>query len=135
MIAAGMIYALAVGLLLSFAALAAESFLALRHWPRRYIWIATLVASLAVPGFVLIETADTPAVTIGSEASQVLPFPAAHGALSANVSVSPWASVLKPPFWPQWPQLDSALLGLWALGSLVLLGLTMGGSDQPCSAS
>jgi beta-lactamase regulating signal transducer with metallopeptidase domain len=122
MIAAWMAYALVVAVLVSVAALIAERVARLRRWPARWIWIAALLSSIALP------------LLFGSQRARSSAEPAA-----ALVTL---AAVAEPPVYARSPiawiggdgatparrvTVDSWLLGGWAAMSvLVLATLTMG---------
>ncbi len=80
MIAVWMIYALALGLLLGFAAHALERVASLWWWPRRYVWTVAILASLLVPLAVLMRPPAPPSRA---------PAPRMEHPLNAVASVAP----------------------------------------------
>ena len=55
-----MAYVTLVGSLFGFAALVTERGFAIRRWPRRWLWIVSLVASLLFPSIMILTAHTTP---------------------------------------------------------------------------
>jgi len=124
-IAAAMVYAIAVALLLGLAALAADRLLALRRMPRRGVWATVLAASFLIPSAML-ASASLRTHPVSAEPARVY-FPAISAGEvtdAETVDTPPTGATLQ---WPVRPRFDSLLISLWALSSAtVLLWLTRG---------
>lgn len=137
MITSLMLYGLAVSALVWIIAFFAERCLAITCRPRRSVWIAALVASLAFPVLrvLAVSTSPPPSVptweiganreTSATAASQrdlrrsVAPVPAAS---AKTESVPPATPLWRLP-WPSLPRLDGALWTMWWLSSAAAIGL------------
>lgn len=123
MIAAVMVYAIAVAVLLGLAALAVDRLLALRRMPRRGVWATVLAASFLIPS-VMLASASLRTQPVSAEPAKVS-FPATSvGEVTdaKTVDTPPTHTTLQ---WPVRPRFDSLLIALWALSSAtVLLWLT-----------
>jgi hypothetical protein len=130
MIAAVMLYAIAIALIFGAAAFTAETLLRARRLPTRGVWATSLLASVMVPVLALLLAAR-------------MPRPHAHRVTSAGIHTSTekagWPSshmstprtLLQAPgnlSWPTFPEVDSLLIALCVLSSVGTLGLLAGGS-------
>jgi beta-lactamase regulating signal transducer with metallopeptidase domain len=86
MIGQWILYQSTVALLLGFAALAGEQLLGARRLPRRGVWMATLVASIALP-----------ALVTRTERHPQLDLPAIASAALSSLSAPQTRSAVKPP--------------------------------------
>src|SRR6266496_2405941 len=117
MIAAWMVYCSALALLLVGAGLALERALHLVGRPSRWVWVATLVGTFALPGLALVKP----------EAFTPMAIPVAGvPILSSEVSAIPTtassrASVVVPTF--SIADLDGPLSIAWGIASAALLAL------------
>lgn len=112
MIASWMLYALAVSALAFLAGAALERAVIARQWPRRFVWVAMLVVSMAWPftgGVRHLMPAQLPAVT-------VLPMVTVQSPIVVTPSTVDRAALV-----------DRALAIAWALWSGVLLVQLVGG--------
>lgn len=126
MIGSAMAYAFVVAALLSVAALAFERICALGQWPRRFVWLAALLASLVLPcvSMLLYERAAPAVVAIG-HATPARSIETTT--LRASIEPTPATATRASFNWPDAPKLDVWLLGAWALASAVaLIAMTAG---------
>ena len=125
MIAAVMVYAIAVALLLGLAALAVDRLLALRRLPRRGVWATVLAASFLIPS-VMVASASLRTHPVSAEAARAS-FPAISAGEVTDAKTVDTPPTRAPLQWPVQPRFDSLLVALWALSSAaVLLWLTTG---------
>ena len=128
MMAGLMLYGTAVALLIGLAGLAAEHVTARHCWPRRGIWMATLILSLGLPA-VMVLGARPIAVAPGAPMA-VLPTDSTTvpERLDQSNSNTPVHAAQLPPrpvwrmIWPALPSLDTILRSIWIAtsGGLVL---------------
>lgn len=113
MIAAWMLYAMAVTGAVALAALAAERALSLYRLPVRGVWLAGILGGLILPALAVVLPA--PAASSGSLVNVLLPavWVTPSGALTQVGTLA--------------DSLDAVLLGVWGLTSIVLL-VSLGGS-------
>ncbi|MBI2071610.1 MAG: M56 family metallopeptidase [Gemmatimonadetes bacterium] len=110
MIAAWMLYAIAVSGALALAALAVERALTLYRQPVRLAWLAALLAGLSFPPLSLLGwLAPRSGNSLGSLVAASLP-PLLASPVHAYTRVEPWAGAL-----------DAALLGAWVTATAVIL--------------
>jgi len=124
MIAAAMVYTLTITLLLTLAALAAERILAVLRWPRRGLWVTTLVTSLAIPsGTLLLNQHNQLSPAFHTETSVHTPY---HSdAATAGTSAAYVIQSISLP-WPVRTDWDAILGKLWvamSAGTLLLLAV------------
>ncbi|MGH7670936.1 MAG: M56 family metallopeptidase, partial [Gemmatimonadaceae bacterium] len=106
-----MVFAVAVGVALTLAALAAEHAGRMVRWPGRFVWISSIVATTVWPGAAyLAARGSTPAVSGAATAG--LPF----SIDVARMVPPPSAAALGP-----WRALNAVLLAAWVLWSGFLL--------------
>ena len=119
MIAAAMVYAIAVALLLGLAALAVDRLLAFRRMPRRGVWATVLAASFLLPSVMLASASlrTHPASDVLPRAS--LPETSVGEVTDSKTVRAPSAHA--PLRWPVRPRLDPFLMALWALSSATVL--------------
>jgi hypothetical protein len=122
-----MVYTTVISLLLGLAALAIERALALAAWPRRWLWTAALVISLA----------GSAAMSLGTRASPEGPpatLPAAATIAAAQALPPPLLPELPGPRQsrtaavPAWPWLETSAKRSWLASSILLLGLYLIGA-------
>jgi beta-lactamase regulating signal transducer with metallopeptidase domain len=122
-IAAAMVYAIAVTLLLGLAALAVDRLLALRRMPRRGVWATVLAASFLIPS-VMLASASLRTHPVSAEPTKAS-FPATGAGEVTDAKSGDAPSAHATLQWPVRPRLDPLLVALWALSSAtVLLCLT-----------
>jgi hypothetical protein len=110
MIVAWMLFSLFSGFALTAAAVACDRLASLSRRPRRFIWVASMIATACWPAVSLIRTADTSAIDIDNNAGSLVV--GMHRLSSLVVSPSGWEI---PARW------SNGLLVAWALVSTVLL--------------
>lgn len=104
MIASWMLYALAISILISVAGVAAERALASRQRPTRFVWVATLLLSIAWP----LVPAIARMLPAPPRPVQMLPF-------RIVVDITPAPAAI------DWPRIvDRGLIALWIAASIVL---------------
>ena len=126
MIAIWMLYVSAVGLCLGLAAIAVERAASLWAMPRRFVWVAAIVASLLVPvaGLMMPGVSVPRRVALGSASIGDL----AAGPLAAPRPISAGDSHTGTRIGPLLGALNRPLLLLWGCASIVLaLGLLRSG--------
>ena len=128
MIAATMAYGLIVALLCTLAGIALERVLGARRLPRRGVWLATLVASVALPCVAIFSV----------PASDTLPAGPVKLGVSEERTVAadaPLAAVTSPAqvrrnrgaWWPALPVLDSLLRVVWMGSAGAMYVFLLGG--------
>ena len=131
MMAGVMLYGAAVALLIGLAGLAAEHIAARRFWPRRGIWIATLILSLGLPAVMVLR--PRPALVMPRAAVAVLPTGSSVEPERLDRTNTPAREARLPPgparrmIWPPLPSLDKILRSTWIAtsgGLLVFYGLS-----------
>jgi beta-lactamase regulating signal transducer with metallopeptidase domain len=123
-----MLYASTVALLISVAALALERVTAWRGLPRRGVWAAALVLSLAAPMLVVLmprqarapQAAGPAPSSISSAAPQSAPRADLHAAGSGAAGVVTSAPQPQRLAWAHPPSLERLLVILWATASIAL---------------
>ena len=109
-------YGCLITLLVGIAAWLGERWCAALRWPRRWIWIAAVLATFAVPVAVLVSSPARPLAVVPITARHdvdVATFIERRDALSPTVAVTSTAK-------HRW-QLDAIVQWLWALASAALL--------------
>src|SRR6267378_3091086 len=119
MIAAWMLYCVAIGLALTVVGVALERGLHLAGRPTRWAWIVALVGSFAIPAVALLrpEAFSTmavpfPAASLAQPASAVAAVPSEPSQVTVVASATPFSL----------RDFDGALRWAWAVSSIVLLG-------------
>jgi beta-lactamase regulating signal transducer with metallopeptidase domain len=138
---AAMLYTAAVGALLGAVGLVIERILAQLGWPRRSIWMLSLLASLALPAYALLIY---DAVQPGLEAAPSAPPASAEVAAEAKAETrasseaisADWSDELAAwaeqfdlagwrnspsSVWPAWRELDQPLALLWVASTAAML--------------
>ncbi len=130
MIAAIMMYAMVVALLCAVAGIALERVADARHMSRRGVWLATLVASVALPCSALFSTPASGTLT----ASHVKLGVSEGRAVTVD---APITAATPPPaearrnrgaWWPALPALDSLLSVVWIGSSIAMSLFLLGGA-------
>jgi hypothetical protein len=129
-----MAYVTLVALLFGFAALVTERGFAIRGWPRRWLWIASLLTSLVFPTMMILTAHTTPPpiahaqrhdLPVNTEsqnsqnpaANEIAPQPGAAREPGSNANTR----------WRWAPDLDSLLRYAWLGSSLGVLGFYLSG--------
>ena len=120
--AAWILYVLLVSLLLGLAVLCFEKAALMRKGGARWLWIAGIVASLAVPFVISSVTVQLPNVTRHLPPAQAAPAVALRQMTESALSPSHWIAVTGQENLAWSPTTTTILAGLWAVGSVVLLG-------------
>lgn len=117
---AWMMYVIVVSLLLSAAALAAERAARVRGAPHRWIWTATILASLFIPATIASVSIELPRLSSVHEDHAPTPL---RTITSEYLSPRVWVGTLAPEI-KESPQADDVARGAWlSLSLLVLFGL------------
>jgi hypothetical protein len=123
-------YGFLVAVLFGLAALAAERAFAIRSWPRRGLWAASLIASLAVPVLaLLVPDHDRQVVSDTRQLSAPAPIEthaakaAADGTTAVVVANVADKSGIRDVLWSRLPDLDGLLKTIWIACSVGLFGL------------
>lgn len=129
MIAAVMIYALVVALLCTMAGIALERAVGARHLPRRGVWLATLVASVALPCLVIFSAPASGTLPDGHMEFGVAEERAASSRAPITVA-TPSAEIRRNRggWWPALPALDSILRVVWIGSSSAMYLFLLGGA-------
>jgi beta-lactamase regulating signal transducer with metallopeptidase domain len=114
---AWMTYIIVVSALLSAAALAAEYMARLRQSRSRWIWIATIVASLVIPALIASVSIELPSLTAAPQPVKALPL---RVVTSAYLSPTVWIDAALPKQ-TQWRDHDALLKRVWLGMSVALL--------------
>jgi beta-lactamase regulating signal transducer with metallopeptidase domain len=120
MMLAWMLYVIVVSLLLSAAALAAERAARVRGAPHRWIWTATILASLFIPATIASVSIELP--RFSSDRADQAPTPL-RTITSEYLSPTVWVGTLAPQI-KESPRIDDVARRAWLwMSLLVLLGL------------
>jgi bla regulator protein BlaR1 len=114
---AWMTYVIVVSLLLSAAAFAAERAARVRGAPHRWIWTATILASLFIPATIASVSIELPRFSSGTAAQGPTPL---RVITSEYLSPTAWVGALAPEI-NKSPQADDVLRGAWLSMSLIVL--------------
>jgi bla regulator protein blaR1 len=119
---AWMLYVVTVSLLLGGAAFAAERVALLRRAPTRWLWLATIVASLLVPATIASVSIDLPRLQHTDGMAAAAKSPALRQTTSAALAPSQWLLDAAPQLAAK-PDLGASLRRIWiaASGTLLLL--------------
>ena len=104
MMASWMVYALAIGILISIAGMAAERALAARGWPTRFAWAGALILSVTWP----LASAVARLFPAPLQPVRVMPFRIVVDVTPAAPAID-WSGIV-----------DRGLIGLWAAASVLL---------------
>jgi beta-lactamase regulating signal transducer with metallopeptidase domain len=115
-----MMYVIVVSLLLSAAAFAAERAARVRGAPHRWIWTATILASLFIPATIASVSIELPRFS----SDRVDPAPTPLRTITSEyLSPTVWVGALAPEI-KESPQVDDVARGAWlSMSLLVLVGL------------
>lgn len=117
-----MAYAALVATLLAMAAVVAERIVAAARWPRRWIWLLALAASIVLPAYSVLNVpaaSEPDFVTTQNQATVPVGEPVEEPRRSI---VS--ASAIPRLDWPEWPDLDrfnGLLISVWIASSIVVV--------------
>ena len=120
--AAWILYVLLVSLLLGLAALCFERAALLRKKGTRWLWGASIVASLAVPFVISSVTVQLPNVTGHLPPAQAAPAVALRQMTESALSPSLWIAAAGQEKFAWSPTTTTILGGLWGVASVLLLG-------------
>src|SRR5579863_967263 len=120
--AAWILYVLMVSLLLGLAALSFEKAALLRKAGTRWLWVAGIVASLAVPFVISSITVQIPDLTRRLPAADHAPAVALRQMTESALSPSLWIAALGQEKFAWSPTTSTILGGLWVAASALLLG-------------
>src|SRR5579859_1484189 len=120
--AAWILYVLLVSLLLGLAALCFERAALLRKKGARWLWGASIVASLAVPFIISSVTVQLPNVTRHLPAAQTVPAVALREMTESALSPALWIVAAGQEKFAWSPVTTTILGGLWGVASVLLLG-------------
>jgi len=119
--AAWILYVLLVSLLLGLAALCFERAALLRKKGTRWLWGASIVASLAVPFIISSVTVQLPNVTRHLPAAQAAPAVALRQMTESALSPTLWIAAAGQENFAWSPVTTSILVVLWGVASILLL--------------
>ena len=128
MIAATMVYALVVALLCAVAGIALERVVGARRLPRRGVWLASLLASVALPCWAIYSASQSGHLPVDHLEFGVSEMPGAS--LDAPVATpAPPSRIGRSPgaWWPALPALDSILRVVWIGSSSAMYLFLLGG--------
>lgn len=128
MIAATMVYALVVALLCAVAGVALERVVGARRLPRRGVWLAALLASVALPCCAIfsasaLDTLPAGQVKLGVSEERAVSLDAPITAVPPPVQ----ARRNRGAWWPALPALDSILRVVWIASSSAMYLFLLGG--------
>ena len=116
MIVTWMLYASAIALCFTLAAIAAEWVLRAFRFPARGVWVLALLGSLVLPVLALVPNDRPIAVAQPSPSAwaELLPIP---GPIAATRWTASWG-----------PQANASVLVLWGVATVLLIGVLVGGT-------
>jgi beta-lactamase regulating signal transducer with metallopeptidase domain len=125
MIAAAMLYFLAVGVAISILAWAVEQLIARQGLARRFVWGGALVASLIVPAALMWGSPTLSTMEAEQSATAITePIFSNDGFAAVPIRSERHSMDRVALVWPSWPELDSSLAWGWAaLSSGLMLWL------------
>jgi beta-lactamase regulating signal transducer with metallopeptidase domain len=109
-----MLYSVIVAVLLSASALCSERILAELRLPRRFVWLAALLLSLALPAYAVLTRAASDELGVESSPRLITRSPAVGPTTLAD-SPSATAIEIKKPLlaWPSWDELGAPFAVAW----------------------
>lgn len=108
-----MLYSLIVAVLLSAAALCSERILAELRLPRRFVWLAALLLSLALPAYTVLTGAGSDGLSVESP-RLIIRTPAGGPTTPADSPSATALEIQKPLFaWPDWDDLSALFAVTW----------------------
>lgn len=118
-----MLYSLIIALLVSASALTSEGILAELQLPRRFIWLAALLLSLALPIYTLLTGAGTDGLTLEASGQTV----SGPQFVSSTTPIEPTSVIVreiqKPLYaWPNWDEFSTPFAAFWIASSAGILG-------------
>ncbi len=123
MIAAFMLYALAISAIVSIAALLLDKTCAAMNWPRRAAWLAAMLLSVIAP--IVMQTSGSEPESSTPAPMQTITLPSAPteaiAAPATNLPVYVHVEQRRDFAWPSLPSLDAALTFSWLALSIGLL--------------
>jgi hypothetical protein len=122
MVASWMLYAAAVAALLAAAAAAVDRALRAGGRPTRLVWLASLLASLAVPAAAPWRPAAAPSPTIAVPAPPAASGGSGDWARARRLGLTALAPRDDVPARERWAALDRPLLAAWGASSAAVLG-------------
>jgi len=123
-----MLYEVATTLLIGLAALALERIAAQLLWPRRGVWLATLILSLAFPAVMVLTSrpgvvARGSGVTVTAAPTIAPTMPSRYAGAGTARHAAPAPSAPRPgSFRPKLPSFNQVLRWMWLATSVGLLG-------------
>jgi hypothetical protein len=122
-----MLYSLIVAVLLGASALCSERILAELRLPRRFVWLAALLLSLALPAYTVLTGAGSDELGVESSPRIIVRTPAGGPARPADSPSATAMEIQKPLLaWPSWDELSAPFAVAWlgvsaSIGVLFLL--------------
>jgi len=115
-----MAYLVVIAVLLGSAAAFGERLCAELRWPRRSVWLAAMLASVALPAYAIFFGAATTNGTAILSLPQLPDFVPAFNAEPIEPAGN--GTAITPSFiWPDWQAFNSGLVALWIVSSIALL--------------
>jgi len=109
-----MLYSLIVAVLLSASALTSERILAELRLPRRFVWLAALLLSLALPAYTVLTGAGSDGLSVESSPRIIIPTPAGGPPTPADSPSATAIEIQQPLFaWPSWDELSAPFAAAW----------------------
>ncbi len=119
-----MLYSLVVAVLLSASALTSERILSELRLPRRFVWLAALLLSLALPAYTVLTDAGSDGRSVESSPRIIIGTPAGGPTGPADSLSATAIEIQKPLFaWPDWDELSAPFAVAWMVTSASICAL------------